>query len=202
MDQSSHRSKTTVKNKTNSTNEKEGTKRTRRRGSVDSALLGPNKYSLHVPCQREKSSLSDTTDKRRVERRNSYSFTSKKDRELSVRDVTKSKTSSPISKSTYVTCESELKPILKSCSRTNGLRPTVSMDDALSTKSKQTQTTENKFSYRLPEDTKKTSIRKSVSFREDSVDEYSRRPRRFSSPSYQLTFSPTKTLCPEFVDPI
>ena len=210
MNQLSTRLKTGTRPKATTaiSSEKDGSKRTKRRGSVDSAILATNKYTLPLPSQREKSSLSDTTDKRR----NSFTHTGRRDKDHSNKESAKVKatrtsslpspSSSSSSSSSYVTCESELKPILKSCPRINGLHPTVSLDDALSSEKQHTQTAENKFSYRLPDASKKTTIRKSVSFREDSQEDFHSKPRRFSTPAFELSFSPTKTICPDFVDPI
>jgi hypothetical protein len=150
-----------------------------RRGSVDSSLTGTYHVNIHL---KEK-----TSEKKVNETKKSSSYViGKKDKETKgdcspnskTHSSSNNKTSSfydKISLSKAISCHSELRPILKSG------RSSSSLDRDSPSSLKDKQTTETKFSYRLPV-APRPMIRKSVSFREDLLDDVCSR-RRYSSSS-------------------
>lgn len=155
----------------------DGGRRSLRRGSVDSGLNGTNHVITHHLKEKTSCEKKVTNETKKF---SSYMIC-KKDKDSRSESVPNNKTSissekipSPKTRS----CHSELRPILKS-GRNSG-----SFDGDSSVCGKDKQTTETRFSYRLPTAPRPT-IRKSVSFRENLLDEMCSK-RRFSSPS--LTF--------------
>lgn len=160
-----------------------------RRGSVDSSLTGTYHVNIHL---KEKTFSSD---KRVNETKKSPSYVmGKKDKDTKVESSPNSKTlcsstnktcgsCDKISLSKTISCHSELRPILKSG------RSSSSLDRESPSSLKEKQTTETKFSYRLPVVPRPT-IRKSVSFREDLLEDVCSR-RRFSSSSLNFPLETT-----------
>lgn len=154
----------------------DGGRRFTRRGSVDSGLNGTNHVNMHPLKEKTSCEKKVTNDTKKC---SSYMICKKDSRSESVPNnktpISSEKTPSPKTRS----CHSELRPILKS-GRNSG-----SLEGESPSCAKDKQTTETRFSYRLPVAPRPT-IRKSVSFRENLLDEVCSK-RRFSSPS--LTFS-------------
>lgn len=166
-----------------------------RRASVDSALTGMGKLS--VSCQKDKNSLNDHSEYRTQEKRISHGKKEKsptKESKYSLSKASISAKQGPLS-------PSELKPILKPCART-GIHASVSLEDVSAhAEDKLSQLPDSsKFCYRLPLTT--TQTRKSVSFRDDDLEEYRPKPRRYSSPSLQLPPSLTFPASKEFNDAV
>lgn len=157
----------------------DGGRRPLRRGSVDSGLNGI--YQLNLQHVKEK-----TSEKKGNETKSSPSYvTSKKDKDSKGEGSPRNKSSCSSNKLSSIKtkhCQTELRPILKSG------RSSRSLEEDSPTSDKEKQTTETKFSYRLPTAPRPT-IRKSVSFREE--DTCSR--RRFSSPSLTFPLETKKT---------
>lgn len=156
----------------------DGGRRSTRRGSVDSGLNGTNHVNTHLLKEKTSCEKKVTND---TKKSSSYMIC-KKDKDSRSESVPNNKTSISSEKTPSPKtrpCHSELRPILKS-GRNSG-----SLDGESPSCAKDKQTTETRFSYRLPVAPRPT-IRKSVSFRENLLDEVCSK-RRFSSPS--LTFS-------------
>lgn len=162
----------------------EGGRRTVRRGSVDSGLNGTYQATTHHLKEKTSCEKKVTNETKKT---SSYTI-SKKERDSRSESSPSNKTFSSYNKvSSPKTrcCHSELRPILKSG------RNSSSLDGDSPSCAKDKLTAETRFSYRLPVVPRPT-IRKSVSFRENLLDEVCSR-RRFSSPALSFSIETTET---------